>query len=114
MNEPKASKSKARNNIRISLLLLILPVLYLGVWVSISADESLTYFEQVQLLMSYFPESIRNPFGITLTFFGMSFSAASFCFYGYLKSEQKTAQISQVVLCCIATLLTVWFGMTLL
>lgn len=47
-----------RNYIRISLILLILPLLYLILWMTIQGNESLTYFEQVQQLMSYFPESM--------------------------------------------------------
>ena len=95
-------------------MLLILPILYLGIWVSIAGEESLTYFEQVNLLMSYFPETIRNPFGITLTFFGMSLSSATLSFYGYLKSEAKGQQVVSVIICCVATLLSAWFGITLL
>lgn len=109
-----ASTKKSRNLIRVSSLLLILPILYLGIWFSISGDESLTYFEQVRLLMSYFPESIRDPYGITLTFFGMSLSSAILSFYGYLKSGSKRAQTTSVVISCVAALLSAWFGMTLL
>ena len=113
MNSSSPAK-KSRNLIRVSLLLLILPILYLSLWFSISGDDSLTYFEQVRLLMSYFPESIRNPYGITLTFFGMSVSATILSFYGYLKSETKRAQLVSVIISCVATLLSAWFGMTLL
>lgn len=94
-------------------MLLILPVLYLGIWLSISAEDSLTYFEQVQLLMSYFPQSIRNPFGITLTFFGMSFVSAVLSFYGYLKSNTGYGRVISIVIFTVAGLLTFWFGVSL-
>lgn len=102
-----------RNYIRISLLLLILPILYLGVWFSISAEDSLTYFEQVQLLMSYFPQSIRNPFGITLTLFGMSMISAVISFYGYLKSITGYGRVISMVIFIVAGLLTFWLGVSL-
>jgi len=103
-----------RNYIRISLLLLIFPMLYLGLWLSISGSESMTYFEQVQYFMSYFPEAIRNPFGITLTFFGMCMSSAVFGFYGYLKSDGGYPGIMSLVIFAAAILLAFWFGVTLL
>ncbi|HBQ60528.1 MAG TPA: hypothetical protein DD671_13120 [Balneolaceae bacterium] len=107
-------KRKVRNLVRISLLLIIAPVLYLGLWISISMDDSLTYFEQVQQLMSYFPESIRNPFGTTITFLGMSFISAVFAFYAFLKSDSKKQQSFSLALSAIAAILTLWFGFTLL
>lgn len=103
-----------RNYIRISLLLLILPLLYLFLWVSIQGNEALTYFEQVQQLMSYFPESVRDPFGITLTFFGLSAVSAVFGFYGYLKSEAGYSGVMSLVIFTVATLLAFWFGITLI
>ncbi|MEQ8524052.1 hypothetical protein [Gracilimonas sp.] len=109
-----SSAKRSRSLIRLSLLLLIVPGLYLSLWFSISGDQSLTYFEQVRHLMSYFPEPIRNPYGITLTFFGMSLSAAILSFYGYLKSESKRAQMISVIISCVATLLSAWLGMTIL
>ena len=112
MSESMAKQS--RNHIRFSLLLLVLPVLYLGLWFSISTDNTLTYFEQVQLLMSYFPESIRDPYKITLFFFVESLSAAILSFFGYLKAGSRKAQITCITICCVATFLSVWFGMTLL
>lgn len=107
-------KKKVRNLLRISLLLLIVPVIYIGLWISISVDESLTYFEQVQQLMSYFPQTIRNPFGITLTFFGMTLLSAVFGFYAYLKSDSKKQQFFILAISAIASILTLWFGFTLL
>ncbi|MEX0723926.1 MAG: hypothetical protein WD357_09150 [Gracilimonas sp.] len=109
----KDNSRSIRNYIRISLLLLIFPILYLGLWISISGSESMTYFEQVQYLMSYFPESVRNPFGITLTFFGMSVSSAAFGFYGYLKSEDGYSGVMSLVIFTAATLLAFWFAITL-
>jgi|GEM_PF-2124299 len=109
-----SSSKKSRNYIRFSLFLLVLPVLYMGLWFSISADESLTYFEQVQMLMSYFPEPIRDPYKTTLFFFTESILATILSFYGYLKAESKKAQITSIIICCISTLLSAWFGMTLL
>ncbi|WP_020404552.1 hypothetical protein [Gracilimonas tropica] len=111
--EYKANK-RTRNLIRLSLLLIIMPVLYLGLWISILQNEALTYAGQVQLLMSYFPEFLRNPFGITLTFFGMSFSSAIFGFYGYLKADSNKAQLLSLFLSGIATLITIWYGFTLM
>lgn len=102
-----------RNYIRINLILLILPLLYLILWMSIQGNESLTYFEQVQQLMSYFPESMRDPFGITLTFFGMSSVSAVFGFYGYLKSEGRYSGVMSLVIFTVATLLTFWFLVSL-
>lgn len=113
MTDSSTSKS-VRNYIRVSLLLLILPVLYTTLWIFISTNENLTYFEQVQLLMSYFPEGLRNPYSITLAFFGMSLGSAILSFYGYLKSSGRKGQFANVGICCIATLLTVWLGFTLL
>lgn len=113
MSDSSTSRS-VRNYIRISLLLLILPVLYITLWISIATDDSLTFFEQVQLLMSYFPEGMRDPYYITMIFFGMSLGSAIFSFYGYLKSSGRSAQITNVAICCIATLLTLWLGFTLL
>lgn len=95
-------------------MLIIAPVLYLGLWINISMDDSLTYFEQVQQLMSYFPELIRDPFGITLTFLGMSFISSAFAFYAYLKSDSKKQQSFSLALSTIAAILTMWFGFTLL
>lgn len=103
-----------RNYIRISLLLLILPLLYLLLWVSIQGNEAMTYFEQVQQLMSYFPESIRNPFGITLAFFGLSSVSAVFGFYGYLKSDGGYSGVMSLVISTVAALLAFWFGITLI
>lgn len=102
-----------RNYIRISLLLLILPLLYLLLWVSIQGNEAMTYFEQVQQLMSYFPESIRNPFGITLTFFGLSSISAVFGFYGYLKSDSGYSGVMSLVIFTVAALLAFWFLISL-
>ncbi len=102
-----------RNYIRISLLLLILPLLYLILWMFIQGNESLTYFEQVQQLMSYFPESMRDPFGITLVFFGMSSVSAVFGFYGYLKSEGGYSGIISLVIFTVAALLAFWFLISL-
>lgn len=106
--------SSVRNYVRISLLLLILPLLYLLLWLTIQGNESLIYFEQVQQLMSYFPESIRNPFGITLSFCGMSIVSAVFGFYGYLKSEDGYMAVMGLVTFTIATLLTFWYLIGLL
>lgn len=105
---------RVRNLIRISLLMIIAPVLYFGLWISISGNESLTYFEQVQQLMSYFPESLRDPFGITLTFLGMSFISTAFGFYAYLKSDSKNQQFFSLILTVIAGIVTMWFGFTLI
>ncbi|HBX66507.1 MAG: hypothetical protein CL670_02370 [Balneola sp.] len=109
-----SSSKQSRNFIRFSIFLLVLPVLYLGLWFSISADDSLSYFEQVQMLMSYFPESVRDPYKITLFFFVESLSATILSFYGYLKAESKKAQLTTIIICCISTLLSAWFGMTLI
>jgi hypothetical protein len=109
-----STAKQSRNLVRFSLLLLVLPILYLGLWFSISADETLTYFEQVQMLMNYFPESIRDPYKITLFFFMESVSAAILSFYGYLKSTSKKAQAICVTICCVAVFLSAWFGMTLI
>lgn len=102
-----------RNYIRVSLILLILPLLYLILWMTIQVNESLTYFEQVQQLMSYFPESMRNPFGITLVFFGMSTVSAVFGFYGYMKSEERYSGVMSLVIFTIAALLAFWFLISL-
>lgn len=113
MNQVKASGS-IRNHIRFSLLLLIFPVIYLGTWFSISSEHSLSYFGKVQLLMSYFPETMRDPYAISLIFFGMSLGAACLSFFGYLKSTSNNARYATVLICCVATLLSAWFGMALL
>lgn len=105
---------KVRNLIRISLLMIITPALYFGLWISISGNESLTYFEQVQQLMSYFPKSLRDPFGITLTFFGMSFISTVFGFYAYLRSDSKKQRSFSLALSVIAGIITMWFGFTLM
>jgi|AntRauTorckE6833_2_1112554.scaffolds.fasta_scaffold01019_11 predicted membrane protein len=102
------------NLIRLSLLMIIAPVLYIGLWIFILGDESLTYFEQVQRLMSFFPESFRNPFGITLIFFGMSFISAASGFYAYLNSNSKTQRRFSLALTVATGLITLWFGFTLL
>lgn len=113
MSQNSTSKS-VRNYIRLSLILLIIPVLYLGLWASISGNETLNHFEKVQLFMSYFPEAIRNSFKITFALFGMCLLSAVLGFTAYQKSETIFTQIIGVVLSLIATLLTVWFGMTLM
>lgn len=112
-NDYQSSK-KIRNLIRISLLLIILPVIYLGLWISISGNDDLTYAGQVQKLMSYFPEALRNPYGITLTFFGLSFLSAVFGIYAYLKSSSKKGKALTLVISAAAALVTMWFGITLL
>jgi hypothetical protein len=109
-----ASGKSVRNYIRFSIFLLVLPVLYLGLWFSIASDDTLSYFEQVDLLMSYFPESLRDPYNVTLFFFGESLSAAVLSFFGYLKSDSKKAQITSITISCLAAFLSAWFGMTLL
>lgn len=106
--------NSVHNYIRVSLLLLILPVLYTTLWIFIATDESLTYFEQVKLLMSYFPEQTRDPYYITLVFFGMILGSALLSFYGYLKSPARKGQFTNVYICYLATHLTVWLGFTLL
>lgn len=113
MKEP-ASPKTVRNYIRFSLILLAIPVLYLGLWFNISQNEELTYFEQVQLLMSYFPESLQEPRLLTMLFFGSSLSSAILSFYGYLKSPDIKSRRFTVIICCAATFITVWLGMTLL
>jgi hypothetical protein len=107
-------KKKVRNLLRISLLLLIVPILYLGLWISISGEESLSYFQQVQQLMSYFPEFIRNPYGITLSLFGMSLLSSVFGFYSYLKSSSRGQQYFGLALSIFAMVITFWFGFTLM
>ncbi len=114
MEQSKHKARVVRNRIRLGLLLLILPVVYLGLWISISGNDALTYFEKVQMYMGYFPESVRNPFGITLSFFGMSLGSAIFSFSGYLKSRETKTQIICLVISGIATLLTLLFGFQLL
>jgi hypothetical protein len=99
--------------IRISLLLLILPILYLGFWISISGNEGLTYFEKVQMLMDYFPESLRDPFGIALTFFGLSMGSAIFSYLSYMKSTTEKAGKISLSVCLIAILTSIWVGMSL-
>lgn len=100
--------------LRISLLLLILPVLYLGLWVSISGNEGLTYFEKVQMLMNYFPESLRNPYGISLFFFGLSLGSAIFGFLGYLKSSSSNSGKISLGVSIFSGFIALWFGMSLL
>lgn len=100
--------------LRISLLLLILPVLYLGLWISISGNEGLTYFEKVQMLMDYFPEAVRNPYGISLTFFGLSIGSAIFGFLGYMKSSSGNSGYISMGISILAGFVAVWFGMSLL
>mgnify|MGYP000193769837 CR=1 FL=1 len=114
MSENFQSQKKIRNLIRGSLLLLVLPMLYVGLWISISGNEALTYFEKVQLLMSYFPASLRDPLGISLTFMGMSLVSAVFGFYGYVKAKSSKQGYFCLVLSGIAILFTMWFGFTML
>lgn len=114
MPENSQSQKKVRNLIRGSLLLLVLPILYVGLWISISGNEALTYFDKVQLLMSYFPASLRDPFGISLTFMGMSLVSAVFGFYGYLRAKSSTQSYFCLILSGVALLFTLWFGFTLL
>ncbi len=113
MNKQKPSKA-VRNYIRFSLLLLVFPLIYQGIWFFITTKESLSYFEKVQLLMSYFPASMRDPYAITLIFFGMSLMAAFLSFSGYLKSSKSKARYVTIFICCLATLLSALFGFTLL
>src|SRR5690554_1428856 len=87
----KISGRITRIYLRLSLLLLVLPILYLGFWISISGYEGLTYFEKVQMLMDYFPKSFRDPFGIALTFFGLSVGSAIFGYLGFMKSNSENA-----------------------
>ncbi len=108
------SNKTATNYIRLSLLLLILPILYFALWVPISSDETLTYLEKVNKLMSYFPELLRNPFWISFSFFGMCLVSAIFSFYAYMKSVTLQSQIVSVIICGAATFLTAIFGMIIL
>ncbi|SMO49949.1 hypothetical protein [Gracilimonas mengyeensis] len=105
------TKSRATNLIRISVLLLILPVLYLALWYPISTDETLTYFEKVTKLMGYFPEKLRHPYWITVTFCGLSLSSAIFGFNSYLKFETRQGQIIAIIISAVAVFLTAIFGM---
>lgn len=111
---PRSSNKTAINYIRISLLLLILPILYFALWIPISGDESLTYLEKVTKLMGYFPESLRNPFWISFTFFGLSLGSAIFSFYAYMKSTTRQSQIISFIICGAATFLAAIFGMILI
>lgn len=113
MSKPDPSK-RVRNYIRVSLILLAMPILYLGLWFSISQNESLTYFEQVQMLMSYFPDFLQDPRLLAMLFFGMGLTSAVLSFYGYLKSADIKSRRFTVLICCAATFITVWLGMSLL
>ncbi|MFP8489628.1 hypothetical protein ACKGJO_11105 [Gracilimonas sp. Q87] len=99
-----------KNLIRISLLLMILPALYLGLWIWISGSEELSYFEQVQLLMSYIPEPVRDPFLVTISLFGMSLVSAVFGLYGYIKSEADYPRKTSLFIMTLATIMCIWFG----
>lgn len=102
-----------KNLIRISLLLMILPALYLGLWIWISGSDELTYFEQVNLLMSYIPEAVREPFLVTISLFGMSLTSAVFGLYGYIKSEADFPRKTNLFILTLATIMSIWFGRSL-
>jgi len=104
---------RVKNLIRISLLLMILPALYLGLWIWISGSEGMTYSEQVQLLMSYIPESVRNPYLVTMSLFGMSITSAVFGLYGYIKSEADYPRKTSLFIMTLATIMSIWFGRSL-
>jgi cytochrome bd-type quinol oxidase subunit 2 len=108
------SQKAVRNSIRFSLLLLVFPLIYTGTWFFITTKESLSYFEKVQLLMSYFPPSMRHPQSITLAFFGMSLIAAILSFSAYLKTSKSKARYVAIFTCCLATLLCALYGFTML
>lgn len=108
-------KNKAGTKyLRVSIIILILPILYIGLWATISGDQSMTYNEQVMTLMGYFPEFARNPFWITVTFFLMSFASAVLSFRIWLKSIRKGLQITAMMVCALAKLLSIWFATVLL
>lgn len=100
--------------LRVSVIILILPILYIGLWATISSDHSMNYNEQVITLMGYFPEFARNPFWITVTFFLMSFASAVLSFRAWFKSIGKGLQITAMMVCALATLLSIWFATVLL
>lgn len=102
-----------KNLIRVSLILMILPALYLGLWIWISGSDDLTYFEQVQLLMSYIPETFRDPFLVTISLFGMSAVSAVFGLYGYIKSEADYPRKTSLFIMTLATIMCIWFGRSL-
>jgi hypothetical protein len=102
-----------KNLIRISLLLMILPAMYLGLWIWISGSDELSYFEQVQLLMSYMPEFVRDPFMVTISLFGMSVISAVFGLYGYIKSEADYPRKTSLFILTLATIMSIWFGRSL-
>lgn len=102
-----------KNLIRFSLLLMILPALYLGLWIWISGSEGLTYSEQVQLLMSYIPDAVRNPYLVTISLFGMSITSAVFGLYGYIKSEADYPRKTSLFIMTLATIMSIWFGRSL-
>ena len=104
------TKSRSVNLIRISVLLLVLPVLYMALWIPISGDETLTYFEKVAKLMGYFPQQLRHPFGIALAFLGMSAGAGILSFYAYMKSETARTQWLSIIICLAAVFLAILFG----
>ena len=107
-------KRKPINLLRASILLLILPVMYISLWISISAKEMLTYSEKVMLLMSYVPEFARNPYGLTIFFFGMSGLSAGLSFSAWMKSKVKRVQYISMVISAIGTILALWFLLYLL
>ncbi|MEX0609752.1 MAG: hypothetical protein WD158_09990, partial [Balneolaceae bacterium] len=72
------------NFLRASIISIILPVLYIGLWIKISGDDFLTYNEQVMTLMGYFPEFARDPFWLTVVFLGMSVLSATLSFRAWL------------------------------
>ncbi|MEX0720944.1 MAG: hypothetical protein WD059_09765 [Balneolaceae bacterium] len=101
------------NFLRASILLLVLPLLYIALWINISGDETLTYHEQVLILMGYFPEFARDPFWVTIIFLGLSGLSAALSFTAWIKSHRVGIHIVGMMICAIGTLLTIWFASTL-
>lgn len=113
MTSPQ-KKPNVRNYMRFSLIFLAMPILYIGLWFTIRQNETLTYFEQVQLLMSYFPDFIQEPRMLALFFFSLSICSMGLSFMGYLKSQETRSRWLTIIICCTATFVTMWLGMSLL
>lgn len=106
-------KNPALNFLRAAILLAILPVMYLGLWISVSAKEMLTYSEKVLLLMSYIPGFARDPFWLAVFFLGLSALSAVFGYRAWMGSRDRKNRLLAMAVFVIAAVLTLWFTFSL-
>src|SRR5690554_2748383 len=106
-------KKRVTNFLRAGILLLIFPVMYLALWVSISGNDALIYSEQVARMMSYLPKFAQNLRVNAFILLGMSGLSTFLTLQAWRYSESRKMQNFSLVICAVAAIITIWFVMSL-